>query len=65
MKKKNSSTATGSKTDNVAAVNYTRRPNPTPMQQYNISKYFGGSNSSSLPKGNIYGEREDDYYSHA
>ena len=62
MKKNDKNTNTNGKTTNAAA-NQSRRANRSAAQQYNIGKYFGNSQGSQTD-GNIYGESEEDYYSH-
>ena len=63
MKKNNKNNTAAGKTTNLA-TNQSRRANRSAAQQYNIGKYFGNSQGAQTD-GNIYGESEEDYYSHA
>lgn len=48
-----------------AVINYLRRANKTIAQQFNTGKYYGNSGKGYNIDGNIFGESEEDYYSHA
>lgn len=64
MKKKTNNT-TGNKMQQAAVINYLRRANKTIAQQFNTGKYYGNSGKGYNIDGNIFGESEEDYYSHA
>ena len=64
--KKKSNGSTGSKAQPGSGNNYfSHKGNKATAQQFNTGKYYGNSGRGCGNDGNVYGENEEDYYSHA
>ncbi len=65
MKKKNTINSVFGKTQAASAVNYFMRANKTFSRMYNTGKRYLKAGREYLVEGNIFGENEEDFYSHA
>ena len=65
MKKKNTLNSSFEKIQTASAINYFMRANKAIARMYNTSKRYLKAGKEYLVEGNIFGENEEDFYSHA